>query len=211
MQRAVGIEELGARKAHVVEAGESVEERVEPARGRFGVVVQKDDVIAPGGCDTRVAGADEPLRLGVADDADAGDDVFDHGGFVGRGVIDQDHLEAGVVMGDEQRAEAVIGDFDLVMGGDDDADLGAVDHGKGDRLQLDGFMGAIERAGRDRERGGIEARHGMVEMGAQAAVAVIGARGQIGGIGRTGFAGDEVVRGQGTGGQDGQGQEDLAC
>ena len=211
LQLAIGVKQLGPGQPNVVEPLEGVEQGIEPAHRRFGVVVEQRDVFAACLGHTGIAGADEALRLGVVDDPDARDDAFQFGRFVGRGVVDHDDLEAGLVVRDQKRRKRVIRDLDLVVGGHDHADLGLRDLGKGDRAQLDGFEGAIERARRSGEGCRIETGDRRVQMRAQGPIAVVGAHREVGGEGRTGFTGHHVMRRERAGRQHRHRQEHLAA
>lgn len=125
LEGAVREEEAGAGDADIGEGFEGFDQGIEPAIADQGVVVEEEEEIAGGGGGAGVAGGDEAAVGFGADDADgAGEDEGGEEGFVTRAVIDDDDFEggSGEVAGDG--LDAVVGDAEFVVDGDDDGDGG---------------------------------------------------------------------------------------
>ncbi len=121
---AVGIDEFAACKADVVEILESRNKLVEPARRHFRIVVEQHDIFAARDDRAVIACADETRGGFVPHDADTSYEFANPQGLVRRAVIDDDDFVRNIGIGELQRAQAIIGDFEFVVRGHDNGDFG---------------------------------------------------------------------------------------
>ncbi len=125
---AVGVEQARAHGAHPRVQVQGVHQGIEPARGDLGVVVQEEQVPAPGRGGALVAGGGEPGvgLVGHRAQTPGGRGLAQPGGgAVGRGVVHHDHLERRGRRRPLQGVQAGPGQLQAAVHGDDDGHVGA--------------------------------------------------------------------------------------
>ena len=122
LQGAVGIQQLGPDRAHVVSAAEQRQHCVAPAVQHLRVVVQEQQILPARGFRRPVATADEaqiglvPLQADAFDSGQVGDLLS------GEGIIDDDHFQQGRGRMCGDRRETAQGERHLAVSGDDHRD-----------------------------------------------------------------------------------------
>ena len=102
-----------------ISAVECAEHPAEPTGGHDHVVVQEQDLFAPAGQDSLVAGGGEAAVVGVFDQPHLAGRTQEFGRAIGRPVIDHDQL-VGLVGEEADAIQAHPGEGQLVVGHDDD-------------------------------------------------------------------------------------------
>ena len=124
LQPAIGEQQHGAGDPGIRMQVEHLQQRVQPARRDFGVVVEEADVLAAGQFEGLVARAQEAEVLGILVVAQARHRAQRGHGRIAGGVLQNQHFRAGHRRVRLQRAQAARGVVRLAPGRDDDGDSG---------------------------------------------------------------------------------------
>lgn len=124
LQAAIRIEKLGADRASIRASPHQVHHRIKPAGAGLRIVVEEHQVFADGPFCCFVAGTQESQIARLADQPDAPDarELSDLG--IGRGIIDDDHLDRRGWGGGRDRRQTAQRACGLAVGWDDHRDRG---------------------------------------------------------------------------------------